>query len=739
MANDAAPAIVAGPILRRAEEGEVVVWIATSFDPSAGLLLNIMDVSTPYREVGLPALNELKTVRVGERLYISLVSAWPDAKPPQKGAFPRGKLLAYELWFTVIEPPGVERRVELKDLVDPYDELVYKGVGKPSFYLQGDEQLLLLHGSCRRPDGRGSDALTAADTLIGSTPRDLTARPALMLFTGDQIYANSPHGETLHQIHTARPLLFDYDEQVPSASGMQALGSLSDIRAKSKRTELAKKAGLNADRWPLFGLGEMVIMHLLSWHGALWAGFYPRTVPDSAEGMAGLQEINNFIVGLPAVQRALANSAVYMIFDDHEVTDDWNLHLDWKDTVEKSPLGRRTIANALAAYWLCQGWGNDPQRFDKAFVQQVQDYCDLQRSSAGKVDAARGAAFEKFMLDFHDWIFITPTVPPVFVLDTRTQRELFPRGRAPKLLNISAWNDFIDQSTVKGAAGFGSRKSRVNMKQGDPLFIVAPTPVFGMLFTEAMDKRDLLNSGPEGPDFEHWRFNQQAHHDFIKGLIKHFAPRYGVFLSGDVHTSFTAEVDYMLRAKRIDSDPQPSLKADLPGATRFYQFTSSPLKNENHAFGAQIDTTSRIASEVSSLVFGIDMWESWDLVGYNKHERNRAAGLLQQDKNFNPVYARLYVQLMDGQAPFDPFVTPTALVAQKLQSLNLGVPLWREVGRYYRHFKKSSDDAPMYPYANIGLVKVTSHEIQHNLYSVKKQIRLMPTLNVYPYTSRLPR
>ena len=49
-----------------------------------------------------------------------------------------------------------------------------------------------------------------------------------------------------------------------------------------------------------------------------------------------------------------------MIFDDHDVTDDWNLSLKWRQDVKSFKLGRRIVANGLMAFWLCQGYGNDP-------------------------------------------------------------------------------------------------------------------------------------------------------------------------------------------------------------------------------------------------------------------------------------------------------------------------------------------------------------------------------------------
>ena len=57
------------------------------------------------------------------------------------------------------------------------------------------------------------------------------------------------------------------------------------------------------------------------------------------------------------VRRALANIPTYMIFDDHDVTDDWNATLDVCRSMYSKPLGLRVMQNALTAYALCQHWG----------------------------------------------------------------------------------------------------------------------------------------------------------------------------------------------------------------------------------------------------------------------------------------------------------------------------------------------------------------------------------------------
>ena len=66
---------------------------------------------------------------------------------------------------------------------------------------------------------------------------------------------------------------------------------------------------------------------------------------------------------LPDVRRALANVPTYMIFDDHDVTDDWHMTLDWCKEVFANNLGRRIVQNGMLAYTLFQAWGNTPELF----------------------------------------------------------------------------------------------------------------------------------------------------------------------------------------------------------------------------------------------------------------------------------------------------------------------------------------------------------------------------------------
>ena len=116
----------------------------------------------------------------------------------------------------------------------------------------------------------------------------------------------------------------------------------------------------------LITLAEVLAMYLLVWSPAGWAGLDVSPPPDLAPGDAEryareARVIDQFVEGLPAVRRLLAHLPVAMVFDDHDVTDDWNLNRDWEDTAYSHPFSNRVIGNALLAYLVNQGWGNRPE------------------------------------------------------------------------------------------------------------------------------------------------------------------------------------------------------------------------------------------------------------------------------------------------------------------------------------------------------------------------------------------
>ncbi len=104
-----------------------------------------------------------------------------------------------------------------------------------------------------------------------------------------------------------------------------------------------------------------------------------------------------------------------MMFDDHDVTDDWNLTGAGEETAYSNPFARQMLGNALIGYWLCQGWGNNPQAFAEEWPQNVSE-------TLSTMQADQHQNLISQILDFDQWHYTVPTSPKLIALDTRTRR-----------------------------------------------------------------------------------------------------------------------------------------------------------------------------------------------------------------------------------------------------------------------------------------------------------------------------
>ena len=121
-----------------------------------------------------------------------------------------------------------------------------------------------------------------------------------------------------------------------------------------------------------------------------------EAIKKIAEGYLNLIEsffkFTLFAQGVPKVRKGLANIATYMMFDDHEVSDDWHMTHDWVTQVYSSPVGLRVMQNALCAYAVFQAWGNTPERFEgeepgKKFLDALRDWIQFKLPAGAKSDA----------------------------------------------------------------------------------------------------------------------------------------------------------------------------------------------------------------------------------------------------------------------------------------------------------------------------------------------------------------
>ena len=360
---DKLPLILAGPMVRRVEPVVASVWVALRRRRKVRLEI--------YDDTGaVVGKGERETLAVGTNLHIVCVTAIASSR------FSDGTTYQYNLFFDHVAgaADSIPNGANLFDpqivsiLTDPAkaaDEtrkkLTYAtdgGPARPSFVMPPSslDQLRLLHGSCRKVSGPHSDALEAADAMLRDAFKNKTRRPHMLFLTGDNIYNDGTERELFKVILDATPLLLGWDEEM---AGSGPLSKMSDLRWG----DALDGAGLtNPGRYyHLFGLGETIVLHLLEFADVLW--------PDLDYQLRAF----DFQGTLPAVRRAFANIATYMIFDDHEFSNSWNLSADWVESVLSRDMGRRVYQNALAAYALCQGWGNTPNRFEFGAGKELFD------------------------------------------------------------------------------------------------------------------------------------------------------------------------------------------------------------------------------------------------------------------------------------------------------------------------------------------------------------------------------
>lgn len=591
------PTILGGPILRRAESSCIYIWIALSRKLEIEAeLFSIPETEFTDHDQYLPLdiKHETTTIKAGEQLYVSLIKIMP-----KDGTFPPYTLFGYNLLF---KKGVLQRDLGSFDLLTPghSQAIVYGNLKYPAFYIDHKrEPTRILYGSCRKPHGIGNDAFSAADQLLNEKYQNLFERPNALFLMGDQIYADDVADPLIYILTSLGQQLtgkHEADFQGGSLITDSLTPRLNKINGRQYLIEhLAKFTTRNGDNH-LICFNEYAAMYLMVWNPELWHYVQEnellltfQQVIDhgllhlkfendekirkkelkklEARYEEQLDLLRNFIPSVSAARRVMANTPTYMIFDDHDITDDWNISQDWTVSVSNTPLGQHIVTNGMAAYWLFQGWGNDPESFDRTFLKTIRKYIETRDVRSDDYQAGIN-----FLSGFHSWHFVAPTIPKTVFLDTRTQREFDPRPKPVKLLNIleettrtpflisyEAWDQITQKLKASG------------WKNNTPLNIVSPSPVYGMGLIESFLHKYVYPfkvlgiSVQTSFDFDSWKYNGKGFYKFLS-TVGSWKPSYCVLLSGDIH--FSASVKSEIQYGNGD-------KLSL------YQYTSSPIANES--------------------------------------------------------------------------------------------------------------------------------------------------------------
>jgi len=243
--------------------------------------------------------------------------------------------------------------------------------------------------------------LPLIDRLIETNRTDPYGRIQQLLLAGDQIYSDDVPAALLAALTSAGRLLLGWDrpEVFPDRRNEEVLTDdhvrldpgdrsvfLQDQGVKNRPADVDPQTWSDYAANHLLFFSEWCAMYVFAWSPALWqlrdrfdpgdrAAHPTRSYHYLAEATAAWSESPDtttptltYAQGLHHVRRALANVATYMVFDDHDVTDDWFLNGEVDDQLRghgevPTPGGRRLMRNALAAYAVFQHWGNAPEQF----------------------------------------------------------------------------------------------------------------------------------------------------------------------------------------------------------------------------------------------------------------------------------------------------------------------------------------------------------------------------------------
>jgi hypothetical protein len=473
----------------------------------------------------------------------------------QAGNFQAGEI--YEYWLSSPNWPSPR--------APNWNDFGYRGASRPTFLGIPDtlDQFNVMHISCRKPHGGMRDGLAQADHILNDAGQ---ARPNLLLLSGDQIYADDVASSLTPRIRRVAADLINIDEST-------VFGPTTPIAG---RQAICDAVGLttSAGKDHLFSLGEFYAMYLLAWSEVLWPANMP-VLNDADPGEVQLQIegkpnpqldaetwenetswLAMFRDALPLVRRAMANIPTMMIWDDHEVTDDWNLDYNWCRGLYTQPQGVRVVTNGMLAYLLFQHWGNRPERFTQAGTPEQQALVAATWNN-GSHPNANDANLPNLL-----GVPSTATVPTPFPAGGLTLRDLADAAslrydftldtsdgyplRVVALDGRSA-RFFAEEDKPAARAGPATLDIQWPAPAGNaadtPTMLVAAAPVLGLHVLEHMIQPAyaLTDKGETAADFEPWSAYSPAFEHLLDRIN---AYRRVVILSGDVHYGYTKTLHY---------------------------------------------------------------------------------------------------------------------------------------------------------------------------------------------------
>lgn len=534
MDNEALAEILCGPFVRLTDRTQTTVWFVSSVKHNYNL------ITEPE---GVVKSQHTEMMRIGAQCYVYQIHCQlvESAEEVLKFSYTIGKKDGEKLHLLDLSTHALN------------DE------ARPNIYIP-TELKSVIQGSCRKPHHFAPDALNTVYDKI--TAKELL-RPDYLVMSGDQVYADDVAGPMLVAIQALSKKLGLYTatHELGAVSKQQlnwrhSIFQRSELMPKKEDQSLLQRwwhgDDIISSRYHdnhLIGLDEFFACYLLSWSHTCWrlvwqdvqAALKDIHSEHKPEYERELQIMSSFMDELPKFEALLANIPTLMIFDDHDVTDDWNLTVDWEEHVYGHRVTRHIIRDALLSYVVFQGWGNTPKQISH-LVEQIREI--------GKHKDFADEELTETIFNYNTWHYEVETSPRIIVLDTRTHR--WRSEKSPK--NPSGLMDFERLEQFE----------RELFKPQNSVLVVSAAPVFGVKSIEVVQKfADML--GKELLiDVENWMAHQGSAKKLMNMLRDDLAPDEVIIMSGDVHYSFCFSAQ-----RRFSSDTD-----------KIWQLTCSGFKNE---------------------------------------------------------------------------------------------------------------------------------------------------------------
>jgi hypothetical protein len=323
------------------------------------------------------------------------------------------------------------------------------------------------------------------------------------------------------------------------------------------------------EEWPsrLLMLGDQVYADEVSPRALAFIRARRDTTVPPGEEVADFEEYTRLYWeswGEPVMRWLLSTVATAMVFDDHDVHDDWNISGAWLEDMRRLPWWDERIRGAFSSYWIYQHLGNlspshlhdDDDLYDR--VRAAGDGAEVLREFAIRADRETAGTRWSFCRDYGG--------VRVLVIDSRAGRS-FADGRR-SILDDGEWAWVCDR-LVGGH---------------DHLVIATTLPVLlghGLHYLEAWNEaicagaygrrlRGLGETIRRTGDLEHWPAFGESFERLTRRIEEVAAGEHGeppasiVVLSGDVHHAYLAEVAF-----RRDANVRSAV----------YQAVCSPFRN----------------------------------------------------------------------------------------------------------------------------------------------------------------